>query len=85
MIHISPWAATQGLMTGAGHLLPVGGSLVLYGAYIEPGIETAPTNLLFDLDLKARNPAWGLRRLPYSTCLTPGKFLIDSHSPGVAW
>ena len=63
MIHISPWAATQGLMTGAGRLLPEGGSLFLYGPYIEPGIETAPSNLLFDLDLKARNPAWGLRRL----------------------
>ncbi len=69
MIHISPWAATQGLMTGAGRLLPVGGSLFLYGPYIEPGIETAPTNLLFDLDLKARNPAWGLRRLDEVTAL----------------
>ena len=69
MIHISPWAATQGLMAGAGRLLPVGGSLFLYGPYIEPGIETAPTNLLFDLDLKARNPAWGLRRLDEVTAL----------------
>ena len=50
-------------MTGAGRLLPAGGSLFLYGPYIEPGIETAPSNLLFDLDLKARNPAWGLRHL----------------------
>jgi hypothetical protein len=49
--------------------LPVGGSLFLYGPYIEPGIETAPTNLLFDLDLKARNPAWGLRRLDEVTAL----------------
>ena len=69
MIHISPWAATLGLMTGAGRLLPEGGSLFLYGPYIEPGIETAPSNLLFDLDLKARNPAWGLRRLDEVTAL----------------
>jgi hypothetical protein len=69
MIHISPWAATQGLMTGASRLLPVGGSLFLYGPYIEPGIETTPTNLLFDLDLKARDPAWGLRRLDEVTAL----------------
>jgi hypothetical protein len=69
MIHISPWVATQGLMTGAGRLLPVGGVLVLYGPYIEPDIETAPTNLAFDLSLKDRNPAWGIRRLDEVTAL----------------
>ena len=63
MIHISPWGATQGLMTGAGRLLPSGGVLFLYGPYIEAGVETAPSNLAFDLDLKRRNPAWGLRHL----------------------
>ncbi len=63
MIHISPWAATQGLMAGAGRLLPPGGVLYLYGPYIEPGVETAPSNRAFDESLRARNPAWGLRRL----------------------
>ena len=63
MIHISPWAATEGLMTGAGRLLPPGGTLFLYGPYIEAGLETAPSNLAFDQSLKSRNPAWGLRRL----------------------
>jgi hypothetical protein len=63
MIHISPWAATQGLMTGAGRLLKTGGMLFLYGPYIESDIETVPSNLAFDIDLRARNPAWGLRRL----------------------
>lgn len=69
MTHISPWAATAGLMTGAGRLLPCGGVLFLYGPYIEPNIETAPSNLAFDLSLKARNPAWGLRRLDAVTAL----------------
>jgi SAM-dependent methyltransferase len=63
MIHISPWTAAQGLMRGAGRLLPAGGILFLYGPYIEADVETAPSNLAFDLDLKQRNPAWGLRRL----------------------
>jgi len=63
MIHISPWAATQGLMKGAGRILGVGGVLFLYGPYIESDVETAPSNLAFDLDLKARNPAWGIRHL----------------------
>ena len=63
MIHISPWAATEGLMAGAARLLPPGGPLVLYGPFIQPGVETAPSNLGFDENLRARNPAWGIRRL----------------------
>lgn len=63
MIHISPWAATEGLMTGAGRLLAPGAPLCLYGPYIDPEIETAPSNLAFDADLKRRDPAWGLREL----------------------
>jgi SAM-dependent methyltransferase len=62
MIHISPWAATLGLMAGAGRVLPAGGVLYLYGPYIEEGVGTAPGNLAFDASLKARDPAWGLRR-----------------------
>lgn len=63
MIHISPWSAAEGLMVGAGRVLPTGGLLYLYGPYIEAEVETAPSNLAFDRSLKDRNPAWGLRRL----------------------
>jgi SAM-dependent methyltransferase len=63
MIHIAPWAAAQGLMAGAGRVLPSGGLLFLYGPFIEADIETAPGNLAFDASLKTRNPAWGIRRL----------------------
>ncbi len=63
MIHISPWSATQGLMVGAGRLLPPGGVLFLYGPYVEADVETAPSNLAFDESLKRRNPAWGIRHL----------------------
>ena len=63
MIHISPWAAAQGLMTGAGRVLASGGPLVLYGAYLERDVETAPSNLAFDESLKRRNPEWGLRQV----------------------
>lgn len=63
MIHIAPWAATLGLMAGASRVLPSGGALFVYGPFIEAGIETAPSNIAFDLSLKARNPAWGVRRL----------------------
>lgn len=62
MVHISPWEATLGLFAGAARVLGVSkGPLVLYGPYIEQGVETTPSNLEFDANLTARNPLWGLR------------------------
>jgi SAM-dependent methyltransferase len=61
MIHISPWAATEGLIAGAARALPAGGMLFLYGPYKIDGRHTAPSNHDFDIDLKRRNPAWGIR------------------------
>ena len=69
MVHISPWGATIGLFGQAARLLPPGGLLYLYGPYIRPGVETAPSNLAFDASLKARDPAWGLRSLDAMTAL----------------
>jgi hypothetical protein len=63
MLHISPWAAAQGLMAGAARVLPSGGPLFLYGPYIERDVATAQSNLDFDANLRRRDPAWGLRRL----------------------
>jgi hypothetical protein len=61
MVHISPWAATEGLMALAGGRLAVGGLLVLYGPFRETDVPLAPSNAAFDDSLKARDPAWGLR------------------------
>jgi SAM-dependent methyltransferase len=61
MIHISPWAATEGLMKLAGRLMPVGGLLATYGPYREAEVALAPSNAAFDESLRARDPAWGLR------------------------
>lgn len=63
MIHIAPWEAAVGLVTGAGRLLPAGGLLFTYGPYRRGGRHTAPSNEAFDSDLKRRNPAWGVRDL----------------------
>ncbi|HEX2560690.1 DUF938 domain-containing protein [Phenylobacterium sp.] len=63
MIHISPWAAAEGLMALAAQALPGGGLLYLYGPYLEAQVPTAPSNLAFNEDLTRRNPEWGLRRL----------------------
>ena len=63
MLHIAPWPTCAALMQGAGRHLAPGGLLVLYGPYVVDGEPTAPSNLAFDADLRARNGAWGLRRL----------------------
>jgi SAM-dependent methyltransferase len=63
MAHISPWAATAGLMRGAGRLLGEGAPLFLYGPFRRAGVETAPSNEAFDASLRARDPEWGLRNL----------------------
>jgi hypothetical protein len=69
MIHISPWAATEGLITGASRLLPAGGLLFLYGPYKIGGRHTAPSNQAFDEDLRRRNSEWGIRDLGDVTAL----------------
>lgn len=62
MVHISPWAATEGLMKLAERALPrPGGLLYLYGPYRETEVPLAPSNAAFDASLQARDPAWGLR------------------------
>jgi len=62
MVHISPWAATEGLMKLAERALPrPGGLLYLYGPYREAEVPLAPSNAAFDASLQARDPAWGLR------------------------
>lgn len=61
MAHISPWAATLGLVAGAGRLLRGGGVLFLYGPFMRDGAHTAPSNEAFDGSLRARNREWGVR------------------------
>ena len=72
MVHISPWAATEGLFRNAGRLLPPGGTLTLYGPFHRTGVNLAPSNAAFDADLHARSSAWGLRHLDDLTALATG-------------
>ena len=69
MIHIAPWAACEGLVRGAARVLGEGGVLVLYGPYRIPGEVFAASNEAFDASLRARDPAWGVRRLDEVTAL----------------
>ena len=50
-------------MAGAARILLAGGPLYLYGPFRENGAHTAESNLRFDADLRARDPAWGVRDL----------------------
>jgi hypothetical protein len=63
MIHITPWRVTEGLMAGAGRILPAGGILFLYGPYRVDGRHTAPSNQEFDGWLRSQNREWGIRDL----------------------
>lgn len=63
LIHITPWAATLGLMQGAGKLVAPGGILYLYGPYKRAGAHTAPSNEAFDDWLKSQDPQRGVRDL----------------------
>ena len=62
MLHIAPPATCAALMQGAARHLQPGGVLITYGPYLEDG-PVAPSNEAFDRSLRARDPAWGIRRL----------------------
>ena len=63
MVHISPWSATAGLMRNAGRLLEPGAPLCLYGPFKRSDHALEPSNRAFDMDLRRRDPRWGLREL----------------------
>ena len=79
MVHISPWASALGLLDGAKRLLGPGAPLILYGPWLGDDIETVPSNLDFDADLKRRDPAWGLRRVEeFAAAAKPRGFALQA-------
>jgi len=78
MVHISPWASALGLLEGASRLLQPDAPLILYGPWLKDDIETVPSNLDFDADLKRRNSAWGLRRVEdFAAAAQPRGFALE--------
>lgn len=63
MLHISPSATGPALLRGAAQRLAAKGLLLIYGPFLQDGVPTAPGNVQFDADLRARNPEWGVRSL----------------------
>jgi len=61
MVHISPWESAIGLLDRSARLLDAGAPLIMYGPWLESGVEPAASNLQFDADLRLRDPRWGLR------------------------
>jgi SAM-dependent methyltransferase len=61
MIHIAPWAVSEGLMAGARRVLRMGGVIYLYGPYKIDGRHTAQSNKEFDAWLRTQNAQWGVR------------------------
>lgn len=78
MIHIAPWAATEGLLAKAAAALAPGAALILYGPFLRAGVATAASNLEFDAALRAENPAWGLRALEDVVAAAAPGFVPDA-------
>jgi hypothetical protein len=63
MIHIAPWDAGMALIRGAAAVLGPGDVLFLYGPFRRGARHTSPSNEVFDRQLRAQDPAWGVRDL----------------------
>ena len=63
MVHISPWAATVGLLRGAARILSPSAPLYIYGPFRQRDVLLAESNAAFDCSLRQQNPDWGLRYL----------------------
>ena len=59
--HILSWPSVTAMLVGVGRLLPGGGVFALYGPFHYGGEATSPSNARFDAELRARDPAMGVR------------------------
>jgi len=60
-LHMVSWEQVQAFFQLAGRLLPAGGPLAVYGPFSYAGRHTAESNARFDLLLRDRDPASGVR------------------------
>lgn len=59
--HIMSWPMVEDFIAGVGRLLPAGGLFLLYGPFCYDGVHTSESNARFDLSLRARDRAMGVR------------------------
>ena len=60
-VHIVAWPSVERMFAGIGRVLAPGGLLCLYGPFNYGGAFTSESNARFDLWLKRRDPASGVR------------------------
>lgn len=63
LLHIAPWSACEALFQGASAILTAAAPIIVYGPFVRRDVPTAPTNLAFDAQLRARDSSWGIRAL----------------------
>jgi SAM-dependent methyltransferase len=81
-LHIVDASGVEAFFRGVGQVLPAGGTLCVYGPFKYHGEFTTPSNAAFDADLRARDPASGIR--DFETVVTlagaEGLALVADHS-----
>ena len=60
-LHIMGWPQVEAFFDGVGAVLPVGGTLVVYGPFNYGGDYTSDSNREFDAWLRTRDPASAIR------------------------
>ena len=60
-LHIMDWESVGHFFQGVGQVLSAGGVLCVYGPFRYGGRYTSDSNAAFDRDLRARDPASGIR------------------------
>lgn len=60
-LHIMSWPEVKALLSGAAPGLAPGGRLLVYGPFRYAGRYTSQSNAVFDEQLRARDPASGIR------------------------
>jgi len=73
--HIMSWSAVEAMFAGVGCHLAPGGVFCLYGPFIQEDGDTSPSNVIFDRNLRARDPAMGVRSLAELEKLAQGSQL----------
>jgi SAM-dependent methyltransferase len=75
-VHIVSWPAVRRMFAGIGRVLELGGLLCLYGPFNYGGRYTAESNARFDVWLKNRDPASGVRDFEALNALAEAQGLV---------
>ena len=78
-LHIMGWPEVERFFAGVGALLEPGGVLVVYGPFNYNGQFTSESNARFDVWLKARDPASGVRDFEAVDALARAQGLVLQH------